>query len=92
MAKKPSPRGSGGVAGSPGFVAYYRVSTAKQGQCGLGLEAQGEGSEVGRSVQVQCNLVSWQPRESLAESKGIVSKVFLPRALPGYLSLGRDRL
>jgi DNA invertase Pin-like site-specific DNA recombinase len=39
----PRPRrqmASGGVAGAPSFVAYYRVSTDKQGRSGLGLAAQ----------------------------------------------------
>jgi hypothetical protein len=29
---------AGGLAG--GFIAYYRVSTGKQGRSGLGIEAQ----------------------------------------------------
>ena len=38
MAKKPTQKGAAGRSAVPGFVAYYRVSTAKQGQSGLGLE------------------------------------------------------
>ena len=39
----PRPRrlmAAGGAAAGPSFVAYYRVSTAKQGASGLGLDAQ----------------------------------------------------
>jgi len=40
MARKTPLKRLGGVGGVPGFVAYYRVSTDKQGASGLGLEAQ----------------------------------------------------
>jgi hypothetical protein len=39
MAKEPSHKGTAGLLGVPGFVTYYRVNTAKQGQNGLSLEA-----------------------------------------------------
>jgi DNA invertase Pin-like site-specific DNA recombinase len=40
MARKTPLKRLGGAGGVPGFVAYYRVSTDKQGASGLGLEAQ----------------------------------------------------
>lgn len=45
MARKPLKRAAGGGGGVPGFIAYYRVSTDKQGRSGLGLEAQQEAVE-----------------------------------------------
>lgn len=40
MAKKATLRAMSAATGPPGFVAYLRVSTDKQGRSGLGLEAQ----------------------------------------------------
>lgn len=45
MARKPFKKAAGAAAGLPGFIAYYRVSTDKQGASGLGLEAQQEAVE-----------------------------------------------
>ncbi|EHM00454.1 hypothetical protein HMPREF9946_02585, partial [Acetobacteraceae bacterium AT-5844] len=45
MARKTPLKRLGGVGGVPGFIAYYRVSTDKQGASGLGLEAQKEAVE-----------------------------------------------
>jgi hypothetical protein len=42
MTRKPPLKRLVGGDGVPGFVAYYRVSTDKQGASGLGLEAQQE--------------------------------------------------
>jgi DNA invertase Pin-like site-specific DNA recombinase len=45
MARKTPLKRLGGGDGVPGFIAYYRVSTDKQGASGLGLEAQQEAVE-----------------------------------------------
>jgi DNA invertase Pin-like site-specific DNA recombinase len=42
MARRPPLRGVGAFNARPRFVAYFRVSTDKQGSSGLGIEAQRE--------------------------------------------------
>ncbi|KUG06369.1 recombinase family protein [Solirubrum puertoriconensis] len=64
------------------FVAYYRVNTAKQGQCGLGLEAQRtmvqafvkDGALLGEFTEVESGKISDRPELhkaiQLAKRKG----------------------
>src|SRR5882724_437094 len=50
-----------GAGGAPRFVAYYRVSTEKQGASGLGLEAQREA--VARHVTVAGGVIAAEFQE-----------------------------
>jgi Resolvase, N terminal domain len=80
MTRRPVLGPTSGLGSVPRFVAYYRVSTDKQGRSGLGLEAQKEA--VARRVQSVAGPIIAEFEEVESGSRRLAMRPIRPGARP----------